>query len=304
MSQTTASTTTPGTNWGRWGADDERGAINLLTPETVLAATQACRTGKIYTLGLPIQRAGVPNVDYRGIPQRLTLLNHGDEHMFADYGGTPGTGINEDVLVMASHTVTHMDALCHIYHEGTIYNGFTHDDMKAYSGAQRCGIEKAGGVVTRGVLVDVAAHKGVDWLEAGHVVTLEEFTGALEAQGSEIRPGDAVLVRTGWVEWFFANGAEMSLVQPGIGLDVARYLAAHDPVLVGADNSAVEAQPFDREQFLGAHVELLVRRGIYLVEHLQLAELSADGRYEFLFIVSPLRVTGATASPVSPIAVG
>jgi kynurenine formamidase len=304
MSDATDAATTPGTNWGRWGEEDERGAINLLTPETVLAATQACRTGRIYTLGLPIQRAGVPNVDYRGIPQRLTLLNHGDEHMFEAYGGTPGTGINEDMLVMASHTVTHMDALCHIYNEGVIYNGFQHDDMKAYSGAERCGIEKAGGVVARGVLVDVAAHKGVDWLEPGYVVTLDDVTGALEAQGTEIRPGDAVLVRTGWVEWFFANGAEMSLEQPGIGLDVARYLADRDPVVVGADNSAVEAQPFDRGEFLGAHVELLVRRGIYLIEHLRLAELSADRRYEFLFMVSPLLVTGATASPVSPVAVG
>jgi kynurenine formamidase len=290
-------------NWGRWGDDDERGAINLLTPETVLAATQVCRTGKLYTLGLPIQRAGVPNVDYRGIPQRLTMINHSDEEMFEPYGGAPGTGINEDMIVMASHTVTHMDALCHIYHEGTIYNGFKHDEMKAYAGAGKCGIEKSGGIIARGLLVDVAAHKEVDWLDEGYIITLEDFTGALEAQGSEIRPGDAVCVRTGWVEWFFANGAEMSLVQPGIGLDVARYLAERDPVMVGADNSAVEAQPFDRDEFLGAHVELLVRRGIYLVEHLKLSELSADRCFEFLYACSPLLVTGATASPVSPVAV-
>jgi kynurenine formamidase len=296
-------TQTP-TNWGRWGEDDERGALNLLTADVVLEATRTPRTGKLYTLGLPIQRAGVPNVDYRGIPQRLTMINHGDEDMFASYGGKPGIGINEDVLVMASHTVTHMDALCHIYHDGAVYNGFAHDEMKAYSGAARCGIEKSGGVVTRGVLVDVAAYKGVDWLDAGYVVTLDDFTGALQAQGTEIRTGDAVLVRTGWVEWFFANGAEMSLVQPGIGLDVASHLAGKDPVVVGADNSAVEAQPFDRDEFLGAHVELLVRRGIHLVEHVKLDELSADRCYEFLFVVSPLLVTGATASPVSPVAVG
>jgi kynurenine formamidase len=197
-----------------------------------------------------------------------------------------------------------MDALCHIYHDGAIYNGFSHDDMKAYSGAGRCGIEKSGATATRGVLVDVAAHKGVDWLEPGYCVTLEDFTGALEAQGLEIRAGDAVLVRTGWVEWFFANGAEMSLVQPGIGLDVARFLGERDVVVVGADNSAVEVQPFDRGAFLGAHVELLVRRGVHLIEHLRLADLSADRCHEFLFAVSPLLITGATASPVSPVAIG
>jgi kynurenine formamidase len=289
-------------NWGRWGEDDERGALNLLTPESVLAALKTPKSGRIFPLSLPIQRSGVPNVEYRGIPQRLTMVNHDDEAMFEPYGASPGTGCNEDVLVMASHTVTHMDALCHIYNEGKIYNGFPHDEMLPYSGASRCGIEKSGGVVARGVLVDVAAHKGVDWLEPGYVVTLDDVKGALDAQRTELQPGDAMIVRTGWVEWFFAK-QEMSLVQPGIGLDVAAYFAENDPVVVGADNTAVEAQPFDREEFLGCHVELLRNRGVHLVEHLKLDELSKEKIYEFLFIVSPLLITGATASPVSPVAI-
>jgi kynurenine formamidase len=289
-------------NWGRWGEDDERGALNLLTPERVLAALGSATSGRIFPLGLPIQRSGVPNVEYRGIPQRLTMVNHSDEAMFEPYGATPGTGCNEDVLVMASHTVTHMDALCHVYNDGKIYNGFPHDDFPPYSGAPRCGIEKSGGVVARGVLVDVAAPKGVDWLEPGYVVTLEDVEGALQAQGTELQAGDAILVRTGWLKWYFAH-EEMSLVQPGIGLDAARHFAAHDPVVVGADNTAVEAQPFDRGEFLGCHVELLRNRGVHLVEHLMLDELSDESIYEFVFIVSPLLITGATASPVSPIAI-
>jgi len=290
-------------NWGRWGDDDERGALNLITPESVLAALRLPQSGKLYTLGLPIQRTGVPNVDYRGIPARLTMVNHEDESMFEPFGGTPGTGTNEDVLMMASHTVTHMDALCHIYNDGAIYNGFPHDEVSPYNGAKRCGIENAGGVLARGVLIDVPAQKGVDWLEPGYVITVADLEAALEAQGTELRPGDAVIVRTGWLDWFFAK-EEMSLVQPGIGLDATAYLAERDPILVGADNTAVEAQPFDREEFLGCHVELLVRRGVHLIEHLKLDQLSADGCHEFLFSVSPLLVTGATASPVSPIAIG
>lgn len=290
-------------NWGRWGEEDERGALNLITPESVLAALRVPSSGKLYTLGLPIQRSGVPNVDYRGIPARLTMVNHEDESMFEPFGGTPGTGTNEDVLMMASHTVTHMDALCHIYNEGAIYNGFPHDEVSPYGGAKRCGIEKAGGVLARGVLIDVAGQKGVEWLEPGYVITVEDLEAALEAQGTELRAGDAVIIRTGWLEWFFAK-EEMSLVQPGIGLDVSNYLAERDPVVVCADNTAVEAQPFDREEFLGCHVELLVRRGIHLIEHVKTAELAADGCHEFLFAVSPLLVTGATASPVSPIAIG
>jgi kynurenine formamidase len=292
----------PGANWGRWGEDDERGALNLLTPERVLAALGTAKTGRIFPLGVPIQRTGVPMVDYRGIPQRLTMVNSDDEPMFEPYGATPGTGANEDVLMMPSHTTTHMDALCHIYSDGAIYNGFPHDDFPPYSGAPHCGIEKSGGVIARGVLIDVAAHLGVDWLEPGYVVTLADVEGALEAQGSELRAGDAAIVRTGWLEWFFAK-EEMSLTQPGIGLEVARFLADQDPVVVGADNTAVEAQPFDDDKFLGCHVELLRNRGVHLVEHLKLDELSKERIYEFLFLVSPLLITGATASPVSPLAI-
>ena len=186
-------------NWGRWGEDDERGALNLLTPERVLAALGAATSGRVFPLGVPIQRSGVPNVEYRGIPQRLTMVNHSDEAMFEPFGGSPGTGCNEDVLVMASHTTTHMDALCHVYHEGAVYNGFKADDFPPYLGAPRCGIEKSGGVVARGVLIDVAAHKGVEWLDPGYVVTLEDVEGALAAQGTELRAGDAMIVRTGWL---------------------------------------------------------------------------------------------------------
>jgi hypothetical protein len=97
--------------------------------------------------------------------------------MFEPFGGQPGVGTNEDVLVMASHTVTHMDALCHIYYDGSVYNGFPHGTMRAYGGAHHCGIEKSGGVVTRGVLVDVAAHKGVRWLDPGYVITVDDMQG-------------------------------------------------------------------------------------------------------------------------------
>jgi kynurenine formamidase len=293
-----------GGNWGRWGDEDERGTLNLLTPEVVLEALKSCKTGKVYSLGLPIQRSGVPNLEYRGIPQRLTLINHDDERMFVEgFGGPPGVGAHEDVLVMGSHTVTHMDALCHVYAQGALYNGHPHNSMAPYSGAAYCGIEKAGGVAARGVLIDVAAHKGVATLDPGYVITAADVTGALDAQGVTLRAGDAALVRTGWTEWFMA-GNEMTLDQPGIGFEVAELLGDADVALVAADNSAVEAMPFDRDEFLGIHIEMLVKRGIHLLEHVHLAELSADKCYESLFCVGPLRVTGATASPVNPIAIG
>src|ERR1019366_1824846 len=129
-------------NWGRWGKEDERGALNLLTPETVLAATQVCRTGVVYDLGLPIQLHGSgPIFEYRGTPQRLSLMNQTDTGAFVDYGAAPDVGANEDVLVFASHTLTHMDALSHVFAEGSFYNGFPSGAVSTNQGAPSCGID-------------------------------------------------------------------------------------------------------------------------------------------------------------------
>jgi kynurenine formamidase len=288
----------------RWGSNDERGALNLLDDELVLAATRLPRTGRVYQLALPIQRAGVPHVEYRGTPQRLTLTSYTDTELFTGFGAPPETGANEDMLVFASHTATHMDALCHVHHEGRVYNDHPTDVMTSYNGSSRCGIEKAGAFATRGVLLDVAAHKGEDCLPGGYAITAGDLEATARAQGVEVRPADAVLIRTGWVERFFASGAEMSLDQPGLGLSGAQWLGEHDVVAVGADNSSVEATPWDDDRFLGVHVEMLIRRGIYLIEHLRLEELAADRCHEFLFTVAPLLITGATGCPVNPVAIG
>ena len=110
-------TMSDGTNWGRFGADDERGMLNVLTPEVVLAATRTPRTGKVYSLALPIQRHGVPYFDYRGAPVRLPLRHQSDPGHFVDYGAPQDLGANEDILILASHNETHMDALSHVYDE-------------------------------------------------------------------------------------------------------------------------------------------------------------------------------------------
>lgn len=290
-------------NWGRWGEADELGALNHLTPERVLAALRVPKTGKTYSLGIPIQRSGVPNLDYRGTPQRLTMINHEDEAMARANGGAPGVGANEDQLIMPSHTSTHMDALCHVYSDNKIYNGHPADEVTPYSGAARCSIDKVGGVVGRGVLIDVAASKGVDQLEPGYVVTAADLQKALDDQGVELRTGDLVLIRTGWLEDFLANQGEM-MPQPGIGLEAATFLAEKDVALVGSDNTAVESIPFDQNVYLGGHIILLVENGIYLLENVNLVELAADRCYEFLLTIGALKITGATASPVTPVAIG
>jgi kynurenine formamidase len=306
MTATTTSSSQIG-NWGRWGDTDEHGALNLLTPEVVLRATQACRTGKVYNLGLPVQRSGVPVFDYRGAPQRLTLTSQTDEGNFAEYGAPSGLGANEDVLVIAAHNGTHVDALCHVYSDGQMYNGFSKDSFSSQGGAGHCGIEKTGGFAAHAVLADLAGHMGVECLDPGYRISGAEIEACLAAQGVSVQQGDALLVRTGWLDLFgrLAAASEPApFAQPGLSLSCVDFIRDNQLAAVGADNAAIECIPFDDDRFLAVHIELLVKLGIPLVEHLQLGPMAADKCYSALFVVAPMLVTGGTGSPVNPIAIG
>ena len=300
-----AQTDTETTNWGRWGTDDERGALNLISPEAVLAATRVCKTGKVYSLSLPIQQSGIPIFEYRGAPKRLTLTSRTDDEMFTSYGAAPGVGANEDVLVIPSHTATHMDALSHVFTDDAIYNGFP-NAFSSLSGSPRCGVQTTGTFAGRAVLLDLPAHFGVDWLEPGTTITSDDLEGCRARQGVEVGAGDVLLVRTGWLDLFatIENPADVPFEQPGLGYDAVPFVRDHDVAVVGSDNAAIECIPFDKGVFLGVHIELLVRLGVTLVEHLVLSEMARDGCHEALFCVGALPVTGATGSPVNPIAIG
>jgi kynurenine formamidase len=292
-------------NWGRWGDDDERGALNLLTEDVVRAAAGSITRGRTYSLGIPIQGQGVPLLDYRGTPMRLTLQDATDHGMYESMGCHDGTGAHEDVLVMASHTTSHMDALVHVYQDFQHYNGVAHDEMHALSGARRLGIEKVGGFAARAVLLDAVAHLGGGSpLEAGRAISGDDLAAIADAEGVEVRAGDVVLVRTGYLQtWWEADaaGAEKPMLQAGLDTSAANWLVERDVVAVGADNAAVEVIPFDGNDFLRVHKVLLVDAGIYMLEFLDLAGPAADQAYEGLLCVGPLKVTGATGSPINPI---
>jgi kynurenine formamidase len=291
---------------GRWGSDDERGALNLLDPTTVLHATQVCKTGVVYNLGLPVQRTGVPMYDYRGAPQRLTLTGAGEQGMLTQLGAPPDLGANEDTFVIAAHNGTHMDALAHVYADGQLYNGFPASTFTASKGAAHCGIEKTGGFATRAVLLDLPRHFGVDWLEPGLRISGDDLEACRVAQETEIRRGDVVLIRTGWLDLFasLGRGDQSHSGQPGIALSSVPFFADHDVAAIGADNSAVECMPFEEGRVIAVHVELLLKRGITLIEHLVLSKMASDNCHEALFVAAPLLVTGASGSPVNPIAIG
>jgi kynurenine formamidase len=153
------------------------------------------------------------------------------------------------------------------------------------------------------------AFLGVERVEAPRVFTGDDLVACARHEGVEIRAGDILLIRTGWVDAFLANAAaggadDTLMMQPGIGLDACRTIAELDVAAVGSDNSAVEAIPFDEDRFLGVHIELLVKLGLPLIEHLVLSELAADRCYESLFVAAPLPVTGGTGSPLNPVCIG
>jgi kynurenine formamidase len=303
MTSETQDSTRPATNWGRWGEADERGALNLLTPETVLAATRLCRTGKTYSLALPIQREGMPVVPYRVPPQRFTQTKHPDDPVFVAFGN-PDVGSHEGVLIFPSHNETHLDAFCHVHHLDLLYNGFPARSVRDTSGAEHCGIDKVGSIVGRAVLLDVAGHLGDEAVREPRALTAADLLACADAQRVEIRSGDILLVRTGWLRRFLANpdDPDAMTTQTGLGMDAVNLLRERDVVAVGADNSAVEVIPFDGE-FLAVHVALLVQLGVHLLEHLNLEQLAADRAYETLFVAAPLPVQGATGSPINPIAI-
>ena len=215
-------------------------------------------------------------------------------------GAGPGTGSHEDVVVLPTHEATHMDALGHVFDGEALYNGFPHDATSTYGGLRHCGIEKSGPIAARGVLLDVVGARGE--LAPGYVITPDDLEACLERQQVGLSPGSVAVVRTGWLEGFdpFVG---LTYEQPGLGVEAARFLAGHDVIAVGADNTAVESMPFDGGGFMPVHVELLVRRGIYLLEHLVLEELARDEVHEFLLVCAPLSITGASGSPVNPVAI-
>lgn len=291
-------------NWGRWGADDERGVLNVLTPDRVRSAAAAVTQGVVYGLGIPVQNHDTPQLAYRGVPLRLTLQDGTDEgHYGPEFGCHPGTGTHEDYIVMATHATTHLDALVHVYNEYSHYNGVNFGAMKATPGAVKLGIEKVGGVAARAVIFDMVSYFGdhEEWVNP-RAISAADLQGALEKQGSTFGQGDIAMIRTGYLQYWYAHRPDpRDYAQPGINLDAAAWLASMDAPVVGSDNSAVEVVPFDNGDFMAVHKFMLVNHGIMLLEYLDLSAPSRDKNYEGFLAIGPLKITGGTGSPVNPV---
>jgi kynurenine formamidase len=293
-----------GPKWwpSEWGAGDQRGAANRLTEENVKQAARLITKGKIYSLGR-VYEYGMPLPGKRHFS--LTIPG-------SPTGGPMGKnqGVYHDDLFSGEigQIGTQLDGLghvgVHLTDDDYFYNGFKRSQFGTAYGLEKLGIENVGVFFTRGVLLDVAAARGKERLASGEVITPGDLESAAKIEGVEVRTGDVVVIRTGFGQLWMKDNAAYSAGEPGIGIEAARWLAAHKIVLVGADTWATEVvPPQDPERPFPVHQELMVRNGIYNLENLNLEDLAADEVYEFAFIFAPLRLKGATGSPGNPIAV-
>lgn len=294
-----ASLTRTPTNWGRWGPDDEVGALNLIGPEQVSKAAALVTEGRVIRLG---QDLGPDTVSspHRKPVERFMTRDGGD---YAAGARRPnGFQFAEEVVSFASHTGTHVDALSHAWYEDQLYNGFSSSEVRSTTGAQRCGAEKLRPIATRGVFLDlVARHSGP--LERGHSISADDLMQASQSEGISLQPGDVVLIYTGWFTTAGSGASTYFSGEPGIDVSAARWLAASGVSAVGADNYAVEVQPSSIDTTFPVHQFLIRDCGIPLIENLVLEELASCGCYVFFFVAAPLPIVGGTAGPVCPVAI-
>jgi kynurenine formamidase len=280
----------------KWGAADERGSANHMTPATVLNAARLIRTGEIIELGR-VLRAGMPIQATRrfDLHTKRTFMNPQSNQR----------GSNEEIVTTELGQVgTQFDGFAHQSHGDSLYNCFKISEVATRTGFTKLGIEKVGTLMTRGVLIDVAGLKGVDMLPDAYEITAQDVQQALQKQNLTLRPGDAVLIHTGWGKLWEQDNARYMKSAPGIGVAAAEWLVTQDPLLVGADNIPVEVTPNpDPQVSLPVHQIMLVVHGIFLLENLKLDELAAKGAHEFAFVVQPLKIQGGTGSTVAPVAI-
>jgi kynurenine formamidase len=289
-------------NWGRWGKEDERGAANFATAERIKnAATSLVRSGKVYSLAIPLQNENVPVLPPRAAPQHFMRLDGGDYAAGLKRKG--GFQTSDDFIALGTHTTTHIDALAHVWYDDKLYNDFSANTVRS-NGARHCGIDKLVHLVGRGVLIDLCAHRGLPSLPRGDIIKPEHIEDCATAQGIDVRQGDILLIRTGWMDVFHKDGREAFFKgEPGIGRDAAEWIGARGIAAVGVDNWGVEVIPVEGDVPGPVHRRLIRDYGVYLMELFRLDELAADRVYEFLFVAAPLRITGGVGSPLNPLAI-
>lgn len=291
-------------NWGRWGADDQIGTLNLIQPQHVRAAAGEVRSGRVFQLSIPVGKDGPQSgVGGRQNPVHLMSMQPGD-------WDPHGLQVADDWIIMPLQSGTQWDGLSHVAYDGKLYNGYSTDEVGTRFGAAKLAIDAlTDKIVGRGVLLDIARLHDVRWLDGGTPITPEDLEAAEQAQGVMVGEGDILLVRTGWRVRLLAEGRDgwMS-TEPGLNMDCARWLRDRGVAAVGSDNWGIEVTPAEvAGAVVPLHCVLIRDMGMPLAEILDLEELAADcatdGQWSFLFVAPPLHISNAVGSPTTPIVV-
>ena len=280
----------------KWGAGDQRGSGNLMSAQTVLRAAKLIRTGEVFEIGHVISSSiaffGTRRFD---LVTKRTVINPGSNRR----------GSNEELINAEMGQIgTQFDGFSHQTIGDSLYNCFRQEEISTRNGFTKLGVENVGLLMTRGVMIDVAALQGSDMLPVSYEITPADLQAALKRQNLTLEPGDAVLIHTGWSRFWGKDNAQYGKASPGIGVAAAEWLAKQNPMLVGADNPSVEVSPNpDPKVSLPVHQIMLVVNGIHLLENLKLSDLAAKRVHEFAFILQPLKMQGASGSTVAPAAI-
>ena len=291
----------------RYGAGDEAGALNEITPGKVLEAIGLVRRGLVYDLAHVLHQ-DIPAFPGRTFRQYLTTNYHHINRRRPD-AGPAGLGLNSVNWIVEQVTATqqmgtHMDGLNHLQAGDRTYNGFRLADIVADHGTNRLGIDTLPQVVTRGLLLDVAAARGGDRLPAGELITVADAEAALAATGHDVRPGDAVFFHTGHGGLWGTDNEQYAAGEPGPGLALAGWLADHRVALTGCDTWSFGPYPAESPDAPFAVPQLLnVRHCVVVVENLRLADAARDRLGEFLLVISHAKLRGATGAWVAPLAI-
>ncbi|GAB2744585.1 cyclase family protein [Kitasatospora kifunensis] len=296
--------------WGQWGADDQLGALNFIDPAAVARAAALVQDGRVISCALPLDGNGPQNGSYGRTNPIHHMVQDGGDILFGAQDHLPGLRYTDDTIAMPLQCATHWDAFSHIFYDGHMYNGYGLHEVSS-SGARRCGVEQTSASLTgRGVLLDIARHRGVDSLAPGEAIDGAELADCAQRQGVAVGRGDILLVRTGFLGasrargWGDYAGGDA----PGLSLDSAEFVFEREVAAVATDTWGVEVRPNQTaELFQPLHLVLLVNAGVMLGEMFDLDRLAddcaQDGRYEFLLAAAPLPFTGAVGAPMNPIAV-
>ena len=288
-------------NWGRWGREDQRGALNYITDAGRAAAARLVKTGEAVSLALPLATAPAPD---NPTPVTHLMIQSGyDAHLLTPPFTADYLGINTH-----GYANTHLDALCHMLWDGKMYNGFEASQVGS-TGARKLAIDVArNGVIGRGVLLDIPSLRKAPWLELDQHINPDELDEAAREHRVSVEEGDVLLVRTGRSQRRKTKGA-WTLEEGLAGLDAACLPWLHDrKVAVLGSDGVSDAMPFGYdEEWVSIHIGAIVMMGVHLIDNMDLDALAerakALGRYEFQFVMAPLIVMRGTASPVNPIAV-